>query len=223
MGLGKLLLDLKIYYTINFRYVKKIKFKRIKSIISPKIKLGDEIIIEKNVLLSENLNYIGHAVYIGSGTLISNCSKIGNFTSISNDVKIGMPAHPQDFISTSPFFYAKRRKNVETDLYNECKGGMVEIGNDVLISANVVILTGIKIGDGAIIGAGAIVNKDVPAYAIVAGVPAKVLKYRFDDNTISKLIESKWWDNDLELLKKLAYNSSNVNLFLEELHKIKSK
>jgi acetyltransferase-like isoleucine patch superfamily enzyme len=134
-----------------------------------------------------------------------------------------MPAHPQDFISTSPFFYAKRRGNVENDLFNETKGGLVEIGNDVLISANVVILTGVKIGDGAIIGAGAIVNKDVPAYAIVAGVPAKVLKYRFDENTISKLIESKWWDNDLNLLKRLSYQSSDVNLFLDELQKIKLK
>ncbi|MES2837150.1 MAG: CatB-related O-acetyltransferase [Bacteroidota bacterium] len=223
MGFKKLLLDLKIYYRINFIYSKSDKFKRVKSVVPDSIEIGESPVIEKNVLFSSKLKSIGHAVYIGGGTLISNCKSIGHFTSISNDVKIGMASHPQDFISTSPFFYARRRGNVDKDLYNECKDGLVEIGNDVLISANVVILTGIKIGDGAIIGAGAIVNKDVPAYAIVVGVPAKVLKYRFDENTISKLIESKWWDSDLNLLKKMAYNSSNVNLFLEELLKIKSK
>lgn len=70
----------------------------------------------------------------------------------------------------------------------------VEIGNDVWIGDNVVILKG-KIGDGAVIGAGAVVTRDVPPYAIVAGNPARVIKYRFDDETIRKLLKEKWWDN----------------------------
>jgi acetyltransferase-like isoleucine patch superfamily enzyme len=91
---------------------------------------------------------------------------------------------------------------------------MVEIGNDVLISANVVILSGVKIGDGAVIAAGAIVNKDVPPYSVIGGVPAKLIRYRFDEGTREKLLKSRWWDFEDSQLKEVAKDINNSVAFL---------
>ena len=85
------------------------------------------------------------------------------------------------------------------------------IGNDVWIGCNATILRGVTIGDGAIVAANAFVNKDVPPYAIVGGVPAKVLKYRFSENIITKLLHLKWWDFPIERIRR------NHHLFTEPL------
>jgi tetrahydrodipicolinate N-succinyltransferase len=89
---------------------------------------------------------------------------------------------------------------VKQSFFEETKD--VIIGNDVWIGANAVILDGVVIGDGAIISAGAIVNKDVPDYSIYGGVPAKLIKYRFDESEIIFLKNLKWWDKDLTWLRK---------------------
>ena len=95
----------------------------------------------------------------------------------------------------------------------------VIIENDVLISSNVLILEGVKIGNGSVVAAGSVVNKDVPPYSIVGGVPAKVIKYRFDEKTINKLISSEWWNYDSEKIKELKKDFDNPNDFLEKLIK----
>lgn len=82
----------------------------------------------------------------------------------------------------------------------------VIIGNDVWIGAGVFIKGGIKIGDGAVIAAHAVVTKDVPPYAIVGGVPAKILKYRFTDDVIRKLLDLKWWDYDIAAIQGLDWS-----------------
>lgn len=78
----------------------------------------------------------------------------------------------------------------------------LEIGNDVWIGQNVFLIGGIHVGDGAVILAGAVVTKDVPAYAIVGGVPAKIVKYRYDDETIEFFLNIKWWNNSGEWYKE---------------------
>ena len=102
-----------------------------------------------------------------------------------------------------------------------CKENKVEeskqtiIGNDVFIGVNVTVLDGVKIGDGAVIGAGAVVVDDIPSYAIAVGVPAKVVKYRFDDQTINALLEKQWWNASEEELKKVERNFWDVESFLK--------
>ncbi len=145
---------------------------------------------------------------------------IGRFCSISNSAKI-VANHSTSSITTSPVLgdlnFLDPKTFYQIDLYIRENGNHkdncvaypheiadnrpVEIGNDVWIGANVIITPGIKIGNGAIIAAGAIVTEDVPPYAIVGGVPAKVIKYRFDENMITKLEQICWWNWPIEKIK----------------------
>ena len=91
------------------------------------------------------------------------------------------------------------------------------IGNDVWIGHNVTIIAGITIGDGAIIGANALVTKDVPPFAIVGGDPAKVIRYRFDDDSRIRIYNRKWWNNSLEWFVDNAEVMANYQSFLERI------
>ena len=103
--------------------------------------------------------------------------------------------------------------------FTDENGTVVEIGNDVWVGNDVRIIGGVKIGDGAVIGSCALVTKDVEPYSIVGGVPAKVIKKRFSDDIISKLLETKWWNKDAEWISSNAEIFDNVENLLEELEK----
>ncbi len=119
--------------------------------------------------------------------------KIGAFCSISSGVKIFLGGeHRIDWVSTYPFNYLW--KSARHFKGHPCTKGDIIIGNDVWIGAGAVILSGVTIGDGAVIGTNAVVTKDIPAYAIAAGNPAKVVKMRFDRETIQDLLKIKWWE-----------------------------
>ncbi|APC40856.1 CatB-related O-acetyltransferase [Clostridium estertheticum] len=123
---------------------------------------------------------------------------IGKFCSISCKAKFLMTSgnHTMKSLSnyTFPIFYEEWDLPVShiTDAWDN--KGDIEIGNDVWIGYDAIIMSGVKIGDGAIIATRALVTKDVPPYTIVGGVPAKVIKKRYDDETISKLLKIKWWN-----------------------------
>lgn len=127
------------------------------------------------------------------------CSIVGSFVSIARGCNIGGGGdHPLDQISTNSLFYSPDKKqHPYLLLAKECKykGDLKEtvIGNDVWIGSSVIVKHGIKIGDGAVVAAGAVVVKDVPPYAVVGGVPAKVIKYRHTSELRAALIESQWW------------------------------
>lgn len=207
-------LDLKTYLVIKFVYPNRYPDNRIESFIFPETKIAEKIILSKNCLISPALKTIGKGTYIGNNTKIFECEKIGNFCSIGHNTHIGLSNHAFDHISTSPMFYDKSRGLCEKTTFNDKQNNRTTIENDVLISSSVLILSGVKIGTGAIVGAGSFVNKDVPPYAIVAGSPAKIIKYRFDDETIEKLLKSRWWDCSFEELKRKQNYFSNPNKFL---------
>lgn len=154
--------------------------------------------------------------YIGGGTSINNAT-IGAFCSISFNVSIGLGKHPSQMVSTHPSFYSKNKPFTvfaDKDYYDEY--GTVSIGNDVLIGKNAVISYGVTIGDGAIVTNNAVVTKNVPPYAIVGGVPAKLIKYRFDENTINRIRATKWWEWDESLLRKNYTDFIDVSLFCKK-------
>ena len=177
---------------------------RIKSYVPCSTKLGQGVIVGWKVEISRCCRFIGRHTFIHSDVKIEpSVEEIGEFCSISRGVKIGLGAHPKNRMSTSPLFYDRSRGFVKTtDYHDELQKSKTIIGNDVLISAGVCILAGVKVNTGAIIGAGAVVVDDVPPYAIVVGVPAKVIGYRFSQNVINELLASKWWTYSLQDIYK---------------------
>lgn len=143
--------------------------------------------------------------------------KIGKYCSIGGDVKIFLGGeHRHDWVTTYPFSFFWPEMTGGIQGHPKTKGD-VTIGNDVWIGSFVCILSGVKIGDGAVIGAQAVVAKDVPPYAIVVGNPARVIKYRFDEATIQKLLKIKWWNWCKEEIAKALplMLSDNVGAFIE--------
>lgn len=137
---------------------------------------------------------------------------VGKYCSIASGVKILTGGdHRIDWVTTYPLRVKFGLDGAGKDGHPASKGN-VHVGNDVWIAEDSTILSGVTIGDGAVIGANALVTKDVPSYAIVGGNPAKLIKYRFDEETISKLLEIKWWDWDDETVKKNVDLLCNDNL-----------
>lgn len=163
-----------------------------------------------------------HNSHLSSFTYVSNSSvligtKVGRFCSIGPGCRIGLGVHPTDFVSTHPIFYSKESHvGISFTHKNHIKEFEdVVIGNDVWIGANVIIKDGVMVGDGAIIAAGAVVTKNVPSYSVVGGVPAKLIRYRFDQVDIEKLLDIKWWDKDIESLRSEYTKYHNINDALE--------
>lgn len=177
---------------------------------------------------------INHKAAIGNGAQIVRCNigkysyiygsnlaetDVGVFCSIAAGSSIGGGSHPTDWASTSPVFYRGKNvlhKNFSQNLYNEFQRTV--IGHDVWIGAKCLIKGGVTIGTGAIVGMGSVVTHDVPPYEIWAGNPARFIRKRFDDETIERLLASKWWElDDKELAKcgDLFNNTSALLAYLE--------
>lgn len=134
--------------------------------------------------------------FCGYDCEIINC-EIGKFCSIANNVIIGGAMHPVSWVSTSPVFYSGRdslKMKFSTHKLPDVKMTIIE--NDVWIGQYAMIKQGVHIGTGAVIGMGSIVTKDVEPYSIVAGNPAREIRKRFDEETVRKLLETKWWEFD---------------------------
>ena len=153
---------------------------------------------------------IGRCTYIAKSVVIRDKrTSIGSFCSIARNVSIGTGSHPLTALTTHSMVHREcYTENGDIGIAPEHRIEFeqtrpVTIGHDVWIGLNAVIMDGVTIGNGAVIGTHAVVTKDVPPYAIVVGLPAKVLRYRFDEDTIARLQKSRWFDRDLEFIRQL--------------------
>jgi virginiamycin A acetyltransferase len=204
-------------FLLNTNYVKISKDSSIHRTVRLKgTRLNGLIRIDEQVRLS-GVNMTGE-ISIGRYTVINGPNTtinaqhhpviIGKFCSIAKDVIIQEYNHDMERIST---YYMRNNIFKKERPGEHISQGAIHIGNDVWIGAKAIILSGVTIGDGAVIAANAVVTKDVPAYAVVGGTPAKVIKYRFDVTMIQKIKQLSWWDWPLEKIK------SNQDLFWDKL------
>ena len=196
----------------------------------PKSKVAFSATVSMDTTLEEG-------VKIGNGSRIGSCkisrysyigtnsqferTTIGSFCSIGSEVICGLGKHPLNFISTYPGFYTNKASGAEWFGYNHdvIEHQSILIGSDVWIGTRSIILDGVKIGDGAVIGAGSIVTKDIPAHAVVAGVPAKIIRYRFDEALSKKILNSKWWELPKSTLMTAARFAVNPEEFIQNLNR----
>lgn len=168
---------------------------------------------------------VGDYSYVGPRTRLDNVI-VGKFCSISWDCDIGLNSHAIDCISTSPIFFFKKNgvgiKWVESDFKDAHP--ITSIGNDVWIGAGAKIMAGITVNHGAVIGAGSVVTKDIPAYAIVVGAPARVVGFRFEREVLELILASNWWDmpefaikRNIDFMKIKNPGIDDVKKFLDNL------
>lgn len=182
-------------------------------------KLDQFVKIDRNNLIQNS--HFGRLSYTGAFSVVQ-AAKIGSFCSISWGVTIGGGEHDYSRITTHDFLYNPRyglggRPGSSYDRY----ASGCELGHDVWIGANATVLRGVVVGHGVVIGANSIVTRDVPSYAVVAGNPAKLIRYRFDDHTIDRLLKLEWWHLDLDRIReKLSvFSSLDIDGAIEELEK----
>jgi virginiamycin A acetyltransferase len=153
---------------------------------------------------------------------ISSTVIIGNYCSFGRNVSIipchaHLPSLKKDEHFLISTFLITGNKGWKQKLVLPGKNNFVIIGNDVWVGINAIILAGVKIGDGAVIGAGAVVTRDVPAYAIVAGVPAKILRYRYTKEQRAELLKIAWWNWSDEKIKNYAdYFYGDIDDFIQK-------
>jgi len=168
-----------------------------------------------NLIISSDF---GSYTYTGPFTVIMH-SKIGKFCSISWGVTIGAGEHDYQRLTTHDFLYNKSYDLNEDIIAYDRFEKPLEIGHDVWIGTNATVVRGVNIGNGAVIGANSVVTKEVPPYAIVAGCPAKVIKYRFSPEIIARLEALKWWELSSDKIKSHfeLFASTDIENALKEL------
>lgn len=209
-------------------YLKRVYISRIYSVILKEntiVSLNSifegKSVIEKKSNITDS--FIGLGTYIAPNSYMPN-TKIGRFCSIGQNVRACIGRHPASkFVSTHPAFFSKDEHAgftfVDENKYSEHlyidteKRYVLEIGNDVWIGNNVMILDGVKIGEGAVVGAGAIVTKDIEPYSINVGIPARKIKYRFEQKYIEFLLKFRWWEKEWNWIAENAKYFEDIEQF----------
>jgi len=200
---------------IQYYLSKLIKYLHLSAVKNSTIHARSKIATATHVVNSKLDKYS----YIGNNCTIVDVN-IGSFCSISDNVIIGGAAHPIEWAATSPVFHEGKnilKKNFSNHPFKLTNTTIIQ--NDVWIGTNCLIKSGVTIKNGAVIGMGSVVTKDVGAYEIWAGNPAKMIRKRFDDKTIKTLLESKWWNSPENTLRELAMEINNIENFICLLNK----
>lgn len=216
----------------SIRMAKKINVLKQKKALKGRVKIGRNVVLDDAVefeganSLATGCNFtsstLGFGSYVASNSFIRH-TEIGRYCCIGKNVRIIDVTHPSStFVSVHPAFYSLNNATgtsfIENEKFQEkliidANSDMaVIIGNDVWIGDGAQIIGGHKIGDGAIVAAGAVVTKDVLPYSIVGGVPAKIIRFRFEKDDINYLMQLKWWDKDREWIEKHAAYFENIKL-----------
>lgn len=166
----------------------------------------------------------GTGSYVGSRSVLTRCS-VGSYCSLASHVSLIAGAHPAErFVSTSPSFYSVTPANglalTGRNLFEEYRYTdperrfLAEIGNDVWVASHVQILQGVRLGTGCIAAAGSVITRDVEPYAIVGGVPARLIRHRFPPEIIRRLLALRWWEKSAEELQSARAFFREADAFL---------
>lgn len=191
--------------------------------LHPSARIEQPVTIGKNVEIHRNCS-VGKYSVINNNSIIYSEVEIGRYCSIARFCELGVAEHPSSFLSSASFQYNTNLFKDHSDFAFDRKSVFPEhqhtkIGHDVWIGAKSVIKTGVTIGHGAIVAGLSFVNKDVPSYAIVGGVPAKIIRYRFDEEIINQLLTLEWWN--LSPIQMANVSFDDINLAISQIKKIK--
>lgn len=176
------------------------------TLVSPKCVKGTDISIGLGTSI-DSASSIGSYSYVGNHCQVTKAT-VGRYVSIGSRVSVGLGEHDWRRLSTSALFYA--------DAWAVLTEGDCEIGSDAWIGVNAVVRRGSRVGTGAVVGASAVVTEDVPDFAIVAGIPARLIRYRFPEVTQARLKASKWWEREIDDARALL-DSMSRELGIAEL------
>lgn len=180
--------------------------------VSHRARIGTRAIVRAGTEVGPDV-VLGDYSYISGPRSYVESARIGKFCSIARQVTIGPGDHDLTGVSTHPFRLSPAYGGlVDTVVPLKQKAPPV-IGNDVWIGMNAVIMRGVTVGDGAIVAANSVVTRDVPAFAVVGGVPAKVIRYRFSPEVIADLQQIRWWDWPESKLKQYIADFGNPDEF----------
>jgi len=192
------------------KFVKKARGRSIRASSIPsssKVESGSTVL---------NSSFGAHS-FCGYDCSFINC-EIGRFCSIAGRVIVGGARHPIEYVSTSPVFLAHKESISEKFSRHDYRWeARTIIGDDVWIGEGVFVKGGVTIGTGAVIGMGSVVTKDVPPYAIFAGNPARLIRYRFPDDVVKGLLKSEWWLYSDDQLRACAPLFNDPQAFLNSL------